>query len=268
MKQIWIIGIMMLFLCSLVAAYSPSMTYEINPCTSSPTEYDTPELWANGTALTIKITGYACNKPTDPWNYCDSVKARAIIYFGDGFVQEDNTYWSTTWYNSHTEFIFSNWDTGQLGTFNMSLSVKTNDTESPVTTNYTYIKFQVIDKDVYDAANRSEEYVEYGDCKTTGIVGGPGVTPSGDAISTLLEGIEEQYNWSGVVIWILIMIVVGVSMMFFGGTMGIVPLIIVEFLLLLVGTYLTLIPIWILYLLVFVGVMIAGIKIYSIIGGK
>jgi len=259
MKKIMLIGIMMLLLSSLVAAYSPSMTYSVNPCIS--------QKWANGTPLKITITGYACNKATDPWNYCDKVKAKAIIYFGDGWVQEDETYWGATWYNSHTEFVFTDWNTNKTGNFTMSLSVKSNDTA--YTANYTYLDYEVVNKTYYDDNNWSQQYVWYGDCVTTGIVGGPAVIgDGGDAITRTLEGADDEWGWGTTLMWFLLMIIVGGAMLFFGGSMGVIAVGIVELCLLLIGMYLGFMPAWILYLLIFGAIMVVGLKVYKMIGGN
>jgi len=265
MRKIWIFGIVMLFLCSLAYAYPAAMDFEINPCVSEP--------WGNHTPLSISITAYACNHPTDPWNYCDKVTAKATIYFADGNIQTDETYWGN-FYNSHTEFVFdtSKWSVNKTGNFSMRLYVKSNDTL--YTANYTDLDFEVVNKTWYDSQNRSDEYVWYGDCVTTGVVGvgGTNVTGGEDAISIAFEGVEEQYGWGATLLWILVMVVVAVVMWFFtdefGSAAGLGVVILVEMCLLIVGMYLGFISAWLLYILLFIGTMVVAINTYKMIGGK
>jgi hypothetical protein len=243
------------------------MEYEINPCTGNATTKI-----ANGSPMSISITAYACNLETDPWSHCDKVAAKATIYFADSNIQVKETYW-TTWYSSHTEFVFdtSNWKINKTGNYTMRLYVKSNDTTFP--TNYTDINFQVINKTYYDlpSVNWSNRYVWYGDCISTGEVGGGVTISANNSLTQTLEDIENEYGWTATLIWILVMIAVAIVMWFFtaefGSSAGFGAVIIVELCLLVVGMYLGFIPVWILWVLLLIGTFGAAYKIYKLFGG-
>jgi len=271
MRKIWMFGMLMLFLCSLAYAYPAAMDFEINPCVSYP--------WGNNTPLSISITPYACNQKTDPWNYCDKVAVKAAIYFANTNIQVDETYWSS-WYSSHTEFTFdsSHWNVNKtsgetdanLINFTIRIYAKSNDTL--YTANYTDLSFQVINMSYYD--NHSLNYVWYGDCVTTGVVGAGGVNVTGgeDVISKSLKSVEEEIGWGTTLLWIMVMIIIAIVMWAstaeFGSAAGMGVVILVEFCLLIVGIYLGFVPAWILYVILLIGVMIAGSQLYKLIGGR
>jgi len=255
MKKLLIFGLVILLLSTFVSAYAPSFTYEINPCVSNVTKTGLD------TTFRITITPYACNKPTDPWNYCDTVAIKAIVYSGDTNIQ---TYGWTDYKDSHQEIIVDNLLLNKTGNYSMFLYVRSNSSIS----NYTEIQYQIVNKTYYDSVNRSSEYVWWNNCTTTGA--NIDIEIPSNPISETLEGLESQYSWSSMLIWIMIMVVVGGMLWFFAGGSSSSSLVIVfiEICLLVIGTYLHFIPFWVLWLILFVVLLAAGYFGFSFLKGK
>lgn len=228
-------------------------SYDINPCLDS--------TWKRGTNVNVRLNLNDENG--------DDVSARVKLY--EGALNELDSEWSINASDSTTfSFSFTANDTTPIST----LSMFGRDIKHP----------SIDDADRIDVTfSVGENGVEFGDCTTSvaidldeGAGTGGNFTDDGtdidnNAISTGVDEVGELFGFGRTIVWLIIMFVVSMAILWEGretfrgqpsALFGIIVL--VETLLLIIGTYLGFLGLGVLITIVVMGIIAVGLYLNSL----